>query len=473
MNEAQRLVRRLHAYALGRAVPTRGAYELSPDPTVTVGITTIKIVTEEHVQALAFGDFDGPPQVICRIDPLGRDASDMEPFADWLIEKFDRAQGLDEMPRVWLPHAQTLETLDVLGHRYERNASASNSLRRMGSICRIIAREHRHEGQQVAAIASSVLLDHVATGQSPGEDAHLGALLAWVTPPATGTAAELAARRAIEPAGGVLANHPGRRDDERIELLRREWKRSKGARRVTLERQIREVLERAAIDEWRLLTQARDAFWGLGLKMGAVGECVAASKSRVLFALDRGAIVPRNAVPRIREMMALENSQDLIEEARLTADPVLRADARRRGRALLGRIALVEQAMPGRNPCVLTVSTAQRDLRFRRDDEIGAVGTKVVGKILGIEYDDDTGGSLVRILLQKGVRDERAILVVGSELEWLRHSGFPLLKRLDAIRGLTTPWMLAAEGVAPSLPVGRRLGTDLIALAQRHLEGRS
>lgn len=469
MNEAQRLVRRLEAHAAGRAVPIRGAFELSPDPLVTIGIATIKIVTEEHVQALAFGDFDGAPRVIGRIDPLGRDASDLEPFAEWLNEKFECAKRLDESVRVWLPHAQTLETLDVLGHRYERNTSASDALRRMGTLCRIISREYRHQGQQVVAIAGALLLDHVATGQSPAEDAHLGALLAWLDPPVEGSAAELAARRAIEPASGVLANHPARRDDERVEMLRHEWKKSSSARRASLEVAIRKVLERAALDEWSLLTNARAAFWGLDLKAGSLSACAAASKARLMYALGVGAVVPRNAVPRIREMIALEDSQEIMEDARLIADPVLRASARRKGRVLSGRIARVEQSAPGRNPCTLTVATAQRDLRFRRDDEISAIGTKIVGKLLDVVYDERTGGSFVRVLVKSGVRDERATLVVGSELEWIRHNGFPLLMKLKALGGLTAPWMLSEEGVAPHLPATPSSGPDLIAVAERHL----
>jgi hypothetical protein len=474
MNEAQRLVRRLQAHASRRAVPTRGAFGLSPDPAVTIGITTIKIVTEEHVQAFAFGGFDEAPQVIGRIDPLGRDASDMEPFAAWLIEKFERARRLDQSPRVWLPHGQTLETLDVLGHRYERNPAASESLQRMGAICRIIAREHRYEGQQVVAIASSLLLDHVATGQSPAEDAHLGALLAWINPPSDGTTIELAARRAIEPAGGVLANHPARQDDDRIETLRHQWKRSVGARRAASEILIREILERAALDEWALLTEARAGFWRIGLSLGSLDACAAESKSRVLYALDRGgAIVPRNAIPRIREMTVLENSQELAQDAGLMADPVLRAIARRKGRVLSGRVVRVEQNVPGKNPCTLTVATAQRDLRFRRDDAIAAIGTAIVGKVLDVAYDEATGGSLARILVQKGVRNERAILVVGSELEWIHHNGFPLFMKQKAVNGLVTPWMLAEDGAAPPLPARPSLGPDLIAVAQRYLGGRT
>jgi hypothetical protein len=469
MNQAQLVVMRLQAHALGRAVPTRGSFELGLDPVQAVGVATIKIVTEEQVQALAFGDFAGPPQVIARIDPMGRDASDLEPFAEWLIVTFARAQETDEVPRIWLPHSQTLETLDVLGHRYERNRSASEMLRKMGAILRIIAREQRHRGQQSVAVASKLLLDHVATGQSPAEDGHLGALLAWIEPPLGSSPTELAARRAIEPAGGVLANHPARRDDDRIELLRRDWKKANGPRRAALEAEIEAILGRAVLDEWTLLVDARRAFWGLGLESGALDECIEESKRRVFRALEVGAIVPRNAVPRIREMLALEHSQELIEDARLLSDPVLRAQARRKGRVLYGRIALVQQTTPGQRPCIVTVASPQRDLRFRRDESIAAIGTKIVAKVVDIAFDEPSGGSIVRLAVTSGVRSERARLVVGREFEWMRHSGFPYVKKRAALDGLQTPWMFDAGALVPVLTPARALAPDLIGVAQRHL----
>ena len=289
MNDVQLLPCRIRAFALGHAVPTRAASTLASDGSVTIAVATIKIVTEEHVQALAYGDPDGIPNILGRIDPLGRDASDLEPFAHWLVGRFQDARHIDVLPRLWLPTQQTLETLDVLGHRYERNASAPEVLRRMGTICRIVAREHRHAGQQMVAVASTLLQTHVATGQSPAEDAHLGALLAWIDPPAGVSAAEMAARRAIEPAGGVLANHPARPDDDRVEVLRRQWKRSSGPSRSGFGIQIQGILERAALDVWELLVEARKAFLALPLAWDGLQGCVDASKERVFRAIDEGA----------------------------------------------------------------------------------------------------------------------------------------------------------------------------------------
>lgn len=471
MNERQLLTRRLQAHLAGRAVPIRSARELCADPPVVFGVATIKIVTEEHVQAVAFGDFRAPPRILARIDPMDRDASDLESFAEFLNEQFDRARRDGVLPRVWLPHTGTLETLDVLGHRYERNETASQCLRVMGRQCRIIAREHRHEGQQVVAVASNVLSTHVATGQSPTDDAHLGRLLAWVNPPAGYSAREAAALRTLHPASGVLPNYPGRRDDARIEGLRRARKRAAGAAREAVEREIRTILESAAREEWALLVEAREAFWSLPMADGALDECVAASKSRVFYALDRGPVVPRGPLPRVRELVKLADSQSLAETARLTGDAALRADAARKGRVLDGTVVAVEQPRPGRKPCVLTIATPQRDLRFRQDDRVRPLGANIVGRVRSVDYDRDTGGSRARVEVEIGVQKERALLAAGYQAQWIRSDGFPLERKLAQLKDLTTPWMLDDTAPKPPALPPRHVGTDLVAVAERHFGG--
>lgn len=472
MNDAQKLVRRLEAARAGRAVLVRASRELSPDPQVTVGIAPIKIVTEEHVQALAFGPIGSAPTLIARVDPLGRDASDLEPFAKWLNARMVSAQASGSMPRVWLPHRNALETLDVLGHRYERNRSASPDLQQMGKICRLIARESRHEGQQAVAIASEVLLSHVATGQSPAEDAHLGALLAWINPPQGRTAAEAAQERALDPAAGILANRPGRRDDERVEVLRREWKRAHGDRREHLENTIRRILDAAATDEWALLQEAHAAFWALPLRPGQLQECDEGSKERMTWGIANGPTQPRNPVPRIREMTALEHSQSSAQRARLLGDPVLRAEARTRGRAILGAVARVEQPRYNFNPCWMTLLVPQRELRFRRDDAVVLVGSTVTARVDSVTYDPTTGGSLVRLEITKGVRSIQGA-ALGKELEWIPHSAFPYQLKLKQLRTTSTPWMLDPEAPMPAAKSKRRLAGDLLALAAKQFGSHS
>lgn len=115
-----------------RALAVRTSSSLSHDPDVTIGIATIKIVTEEQIQAIAYGPIGAEPTAIVRLNPIGRDVTDLLPFARFLEDAVQRAVATNSPVRVWLPHAVTLEALDVLGHRYWRNQNAPAEIVRMG-----------------------------------------------------------------------------------------------------------------------------------------------------------------------------------------------------------------------------------------------------------------------------------------------------------------------------------------------------
>src|SRR5262249_23269272 len=143
-------------------------------------VAPIKLVSEEVVQALAFGDPDGVPTVITRWNPLSRDTAGLEIFAAALDGYLSRATAAGHLPRVWVPHPPALTLLEMLGHRYRTNEMATTEVQRMGGQCRVLADEANYPGQQVVAVASRLLAEHVRTGQSGVEDHHLGALLAWL-----------------------------------------------------------------------------------------------------------------------------------------------------------------------------------------------------------------------------------------------------------------------------------------------------
>src|SRR5262249_47764931 len=228
---------------------------LSADPGTTIGIATIKIVTEEQVQAIAFGRIGGEPEILVRLDPISRDVSDLQPFAAFLAAVAGDAQRDDGALRVWIPHTGTLEALDVLGHRYWRNQSAPDAIRRMGEICRIVAHEHAFPGQQTIADAAGILREHVSTGLTPIEEGHLNAVLAWVDP-AVRQPLEESRERIRVPASGVLPNTPDQPLDDRVDRLRREAKGALGGRRVALQREIALILSNAVLREWRLMVEA-------------------------------------------------------------------------------------------------------------------------------------------------------------------------------------------------------------------------
>src|SRR5262249_140749 len=138
-----------------------------------------------------------------------------ETFAAGLDGYITTALQENRLPRIWLPYEGALRQLDLLGHRYRNNQRATDSLRRMGAQCRALMEEYQHEGQQRVVVAAEIIRRQLVTGQSPAEDAHLAALLAWIEE-AGGDPATEAAARSLVPAAAMLT----RTEDDEVEALR-------------------------------------------------------------------------------------------------------------------------------------------------------------------------------------------------------------------------------------------------------------
>ena len=216
-------------------------------------------MTEEQIQAMAFGPLDRDPQVIVRLDPIGRDVSDLLPFASFIEAAFARAIAADTLLRIWIPHKMTLQALDVLGHRYWRNQTAPAAIVRMGNICRIVAHETTIPGQQLVADAAALLQDHVVTGLAPIEEGHLDAILAWLDPSVSDPLAESRNRIRL-PASGILPNTPDGPFDDRVDRLRKDAKAASGIHRRRLEARIDAILRHWVLREWRLMVDGAAPF---------------------------------------------------------------------------------------------------------------------------------------------------------------------------------------------------------------------
>ncbi len=401
---------RARARERGRAVVVRECATITADAAHVFGFAPIKMVSEELIQAIAFGMLDADPQLVARWNPLSRDASDLEPFAAALDDYLLGCEARDELPRIWVPHKGALDALELLGHRYRRNSEASQALQRMGAQCRALAEEARVPGQQVVAVARELLAAHVVTGQSPVEDGHLGALLAWARPAQGVDPAEEAARRALIPASAMLVRHV----DDRVEALRREGKRKgPGARRARVE--IANLLTAGARAEWELLVEAREAFWDLGLAPGDLDDLVDASRDRLAFTLVAfpGTLVSPHALAR--ELEQHERGVELVEEADLT-DFAMRERARRRGGVFEAEVLARDPAVPTRNGFELQLHTAQETLRAREGSGVRLLDGKVSGRVLEVRGDPNRGGYRLRIRA-KGVRSREQV-EVGSVAEW-------------------------------------------------------
>ncbi|KRP85072.1 hypothetical protein AOQ72_04925 [Bradyrhizobium yuanmingense] len=461
MSEFDQALHRVVARQLNRAIPVRTASSISPDPAVTIGIATIKIVTEEQIQALAFGPLNAPPTLVLRTNPIGRDVTDLEPFAAFLTQVANQALAAGGDFRVWVPHAATVEALDIMGHRYWRNQNATASIVRMGEICRIIAHEATFPGQQVVADARALLQEHVVTGLAPVEEGHLGAVLAWLNPAVRDPLTEARERIRI-PASGVLANTPDQPFDDRIDYLRKELKGATGRRRDLLAREVRDILRAGVLREWDLLVEGRRAFLSLGLSTAGLGELEEDSRQRVGYALANGHFPARRPDKLAIWLGQMEAGVEKTELAALEADPNLRVQAQRMGAIVQGVVSRVDQTRQGRNPCTIHVDSAQGTIRLRVDDKVRIAAGRVKGVVRAFQSIAG-GGTRISIEISSGVR-QTALLSVGAQFDIMRDSFAFVNYRALAEVGQRQPWAFFDDN-PPVLASGTPGATSAIAAA--------
>jgi hypothetical protein len=455
MTVAIDVVARVFARERRRVVPVRSTSVLAPDPLAVFGIAPIRVVAEQRVQAIAFGLLGEEPSLVVNWNPLGREAGCLEPFAEALDGYLRACLRNDMLPRVWLPHAAALETVELLGHRYRYNKHVTDAIRRMGWQCRELTHEATFDGQQTVAIASALLTGHFVTGQSPLEDLNLGAFLAWANPsPGVDPIVE-AERRALVPAAAMLE----RKDDDRVEALRQIANETPdSARGRSARHEIEALLGKAARSEWALLVEAHEAFWGLGLSTDRNYEpLVDASLYRVRFALENDYRAPSRPHSLSRLLDSYEHAIELADDADVRADGAVRERQRRAGRVFPAMVVNVDQ--PRRNflPCRLTITTDQAVLRVRKGTGVSTMDGAVVGKVVSVG--EAEGGQQLVVDVTKGVRAS-TLPGVGDEVEWSTTSVFaPWIKNkvFQHIAESTTPLI-----VGNALPAGTpRQGVDV------------
>jgi len=413
VNDVVMPVARVVARARGRAVPVVDSFMLTPDPPLVFGIAPIRVVSEQRVQAIAFGTMDRKPEIITIWNPLNRESSELAPFAKALDSFLRRTQVRNEIPRIWLPHAAALEIIDLLAHRYRTNRNASEELNRLGWQCHAFIEESKFPGQQVIAVACDLLCGHVATGQSSVEDRHLGALLAWLRPkPGLDTAAE-ADRASLLPAAAMLF----RPIDDEIERLRTVAKKNTGDAAMRAREKIASHLRQSAQREWNLLLRARECFWSLGLREGNLEVLRKESQERIKFALSNNFNPPSRPHTLASLLYEYELSMEKVEDAAIRNDASMRERARRQGRAVTGEVIRVRQPNRGRHPCFLTIRTRQEILRIRRGTYLQTLDTRVRGRVLELR-EDSAGTKLIELRLEKGVQMTRRPNV-GDQVEWV------------------------------------------------------
>ena len=139
---------------------------------------------DASLHAIAIGHIGQAPTVYSCPDPRNRDAlfellealarEVIFPYWSWCV-------NVGRAPQMWVSSGGVAGKLETLNQRlrYTRNRDV---VRKLG-LCLTYFTERSHiAGQQALVTASEALCAHWATGQQPGEDQHLGAVLAWLDP---------------------------------------------------------------------------------------------------------------------------------------------------------------------------------------------------------------------------------------------------------------------------------------------------
>lgn len=463
MREYADVLARARALEVRRAVVVRDNIAFAPDQVPVFGIAPVKLVSEEIVQAIAYGHIGDEPQVAVRWNPLSRESQELEPFAQALDHYLTEAISDGRLLRVWLPHRAAVTLVDLLGWRYRTNRQASDRLRRMGWQCRALAEEAAYPGQQVVAIAGDLLINHVVTGQLPIKDFHLDSLLAWLEDLGGADPAQEADRRALVPAASMLE----RRVDDRVESLRKIAKAggpTSSAARGEIERLLRE----GALREWDLLIRGRAAVWGLGLPtMPGLGPLVDGSRDRITFGLTNDLNPPTNPHSLSRLLDRHENATDAVEAVTVIGDQYVRELARQDGRAVRGQVVGIDQPRRNRHPCTIHVRTDQAVLRVRKGTELRMVGGRVDARVAAIG-EEASGARVLELSVTSGVYASR-LPAIGAVVELVDavpyDSSFRRNKAYAAMQAAAHPLVY---GDTLPVPVPRSgLPPDLIDASRR------
>ena len=461
MNDFLELGMRMSARRGGAALPLRACSEIAPDRGDAFGYAPIRVVSEERIQGAAFGFVDAKPMLVREALPMGRATAFLEPLAD-ALDSYLRGAIAGRYARIYVPHHQAAEALWLLGERYESNPEASDKVRRLGFISRVLAEIIRFPGQQIVVSLGETLAKHVVSGGNKTHDLHLRYLMTWVGStlgPATHDAAE---RAALLPAAAMLT----REDDDRVERLRRDLKRNNGDPRLrsTIDR----ILDVNALSEWQLIVDARAAFRGFDLKAPSQLQSLYDQNLDWLARqLESGHAAPSRTFAMCDLLEEHSLAFDDHRTALIGADDRMFEMERDTGRSAYFEVVSVDRIGVGRNvaPVHVRGRVDQGILRLRRNAGVSFVDSKLTGTVLDLSRSTPDGPYEVVIDVTNQLRSATR-LTPGTRLKMLEGQRvdmrFQKRKVFAAARDIARP--ILTQDTLPDAPGRVRPEVDLKAI---------
>ncbi len=470
------LVARLLAYEGGRAlsIATCRLVAIRPDALVLCPLAMAGEDTTIHI--VAVGGIGRPPEIYCVPDPRVRD-DQYELFA-WLATRieahFEASRRAGEYPQIWVSSGAVADHLDTLADRLRYNRENA-AVKRFGELLSYQTERYPVAGQQALITATGALRMHWATGQQPGEDEHLGALLTWIEPPRNTNILDAVALAERVPMGvktdpefdrdilerRVTAYNEARRSGARAQELRQ---------RAGLIQQALEPVVRAIYDNTqraiRILSERNlpplPALWNLEERERDEFNSFMASR-------DAGYHLPLTDKPRPAafKLTAREDAADNFEAAVLCGDGVGRARARLAGHTVHGQVENPRRTRvsPYRFRYRFDLVSRQRVLRVRRRDELASLADPRL-RVTVTNVHREGIVTRISVIITHG-QQAVGLPVTGTTLElakivpdWDRliRTRKQLRQRLAA-----TPWTHDGQGTPPVTAPGRRPPRDPLA----------
>ena len=380
-------IARLRAIEQSQAqlIAGRRRVTVQPDARVVCALDMAGEVAAPHI--IAWGRLGEPARVVCIAEPRNRDALAVlfHRALGWLPRYMEGCRdgvGL-EWPQLIVPGRPTARLIALLADRLSYTRG-DRRLRRIGRLLTYFAEREAESGQQALLTATGMLTTHWATGQVPGEDQHLGALLAWTDPPA-GLSAVAAAATAEQEPMGVNTDPEFDRDVLAPLLAVYHDVRLRGGTRRALRnagRPIREALLPVVLRQYDETQRAVALLLRAGLpplpELGALGDQEREAFAWFMDQRDRGWHVSRRDRPKpaaIRLTGRMETAAQ-VEAAIQLGDPLAREQAIMAGRIVRGlaRNPRRVRVAPRRFSSAFDVETTQPSPRPREGDTLVDLG---------------------------------------------------------------------------------------------------
>jgi hypothetical protein len=405
MTELSFLVARLIALVSGRSLPIRKTALLSRTQTNLIGIAPIRVAGDDRLQAVAFGPLGSPPTVVTLPDPY----SPIQPGLDWVGQFLVMHVVNPSGCQIWVPDTTSLACLALEGQRSRRNPKLTSARQLLGICCHALDRISQLPGQQVVAVATTVLATHLATGQSPEEDPHLAARLAWDDPAPGSIPAQVAAEGRLLPGPSLLLV----REDERIEQLRGGVLKGTAGPGELLE--IEQILTQAAKQAWVLLEHAHRVYSGLPLlPLPGIDELEAASYRELAWLLRFNPAFGIHLGATRAEFQKREFWRARLENLEARGDAVVRELLRLEGRVVAATTLRVWAPKKRGQGWRILIRTSQKLLRIRRGTRLSTADGRVEATVEAMR--GQSGSRLLLLRVTKGKKSATAL--TGTVADW-------------------------------------------------------